>query len=94
MLFQLYTPFTGSDYTVAFMGKGKLKALQSIMKSDNNTFRDAFSNLGHCDVIAPADFDDIEKSTCALYGLPKLSKINDVRFVLFQQKYALKNLRN
>ena len=73
------------------MGKGKLKALQSIMKSDNNTFRDAFSNLGHCDVIAPADFDDIEKSTCALYWLPKL---NDVRFVLFQQKYDPQKLRN
>ena len=34
--------FTGSDYTAAFMSKGKLKALQLIMKSDNNAFRDAF----------------------------------------------------
>ena len=31
--------FTGSDYTAAFMGKGKLMALQLIMKSDNNSSR-------------------------------------------------------
>ena len=75
--------FTGSDYTTAFMGKGKLKALQLIMKSDNNAFQDAFSNWGFCDLIAPADFADIENCTCALYGLPKFSKINDALFVLF-----------
>ena len=74
------------------MGKGKLMALQLIMKSDNNAFRDAFSNLGHCGVITRADFADIEKFTCALYGLPKLSKIIDTRFVLFQQNYAPKKL--
>ena len=74
--------FTGCDYNAAFMDKGKLKALQLIMKSDNNAFRDAFSNLGHGDLIVPADFADIDKFTCALYGLPKLSKINDARFVL------------
>ena len=41
--------FTGCDYTGAFMGNGKLKALQLIIKSDTNAFQDAFSNLGHCD---------------------------------------------
>ena len=72
------------------MGKGKLKALQLIMMYDNNAFRDAFSNLGHCDLVALADFADIEKFTFALYGLPKLSKINDARFVLLKEEYSPK----
>ena len=61
--------FTGSITSPpAFMGKGKLKALQLIMISDNNAFQDTFFNLGrpNCDLIAPADFADIEKYTCAL----------------------------
>ena len=81
--------FTCSDYTTAYKGKGKLKALQLIIKSENDAFQDAFSNLVHCDLIALSKLADIEKFTCALYGLPKLSKINIARFVLFQN-YAPK----
>ena len=64
------------------------------MKSDNNAFGDAFSHFSHCDLMAPADFAGIETFNCALYGLPKLDKINDARFVLFAQNYASKKLRN
>ena len=80
--------FTGSDFTAAFMVKGKLQALQLIMKSHNNAFRDAFYNLGHCDLSAPADFADIEK----LYGLPKLSKSMMLGLLCFNRSMHPKSL--
>jgi hypothetical protein len=80
--------YTGSDYTASFMGKGKLKALQLITKHES--FRKAFASLGDTEVVTPECLLANEKFTCALYGFPKLSSINDTRYALFQQMYAPK----
>ena len=78
--------FTGSDYTASMMNKGKLKALELMMKSD--IYTQAFAGLGNSDCVHSTNLVDIERFTCALYGMRKLRNINDVRFAMFQQKYA------
>lgn len=80
--------FTGCDYTASFMNKGKIKALDLLAKHDH--FKDAFGNLGNSATPSSETFSKMEAFTCALYGMPKLQNINDVRFALFLQKYAPK----
>ena len=80
--------FTGSDYTAAFMNKGKVRPLQIMMK--DTRFADAFSSLGNAEKIDSAVADEIERFTCNLYGFSKLTYVDDVRHALFQQKYLPK----
>jgi hypothetical protein len=80
--------FTGSDYTASFMNKGKIRALQLMMKE--RSFTDAFAALGAGGDIPSLSAIEIERFTCSLYGMTKLKDINDVRYALFQQKYAPK----
>ena len=80
--------FTGSDYTASFLGKGKVKPLN--LMSKNPEYCSAFANLGNAEVPEPNDVALIEKFTCTLYELPKLTKVNDARLALFQLKYAPK----
>ena len=64
---------------------GLSTCLFSLESPDNNAFRDAFSNLGHCDLTTAADFADIEKFTCACMGCQNSkNKITDACFVMFQ----------
>jgi len=80
--------FSGSDYTSSFMNKGKIRALQLIMKE--KSFADAFAALGNSAELSASSATELERFTCTLYGCPKLNTINDVRYALFQQKYAPK----
>ena len=59
-----------------------------MMKQD--IYTKAFGSLGNDANVSPNNLADIEKFTCALYGMPRLRHINDVRFSMFQQKYAPK----
>ena len=68
--------FTGSDYTAAFFGKGKDKALELMLDSPQYTH--AFKNLGQG---GQADMKTIEQFLCLLYGrkLKDKSNINSIR---------------
>ena len=80
--------FTGSDYTSSFMNKGKIRAFQIMM--NEKSFTNAFATLGNSGDISDLTAKEIERFTCTLYGMSKLNSINDVRYALFQQKYAPK----
>ena len=78
--------FTGCDYTASFMNKGKLKALDIMVKS--NTYSETFAKLGNEAMVPPDVVSVIEAFVCALYGKPKMSQIDDVRYQIFMSKYA------
>lgn len=78
--------FTGTDFTAAFMNKGKMRPLDIMMKSQR--FTRAFACLGRGSDISESILEDIEKFTCSLYGSPRLSNVNDVRLAQFEQKYS------
>ena len=80
--------FTGTDFTAAFMNKGKVRPYEIMLKSQQ--FTKAFAKLGRNGEVSEATLQDIEKFTCTLYGLPKLTKVDDVRLALFEKKYSPK----
>ena len=77
---------TGSDYTAAFMSKGKVKPFNLIMKSPQYTH--AMSQLGNQDDISSDVMLTIEAFVCALYGYPKDKDVDKVRNNMFRLKYA------
>ncbi len=78
--------FTGSDYTSSFMNKGKIKPFDLVRKS--STYSKTFAQLGETDTISEDGMSSIEAFVCALYGRPKMTKVDDVRYALFEQSYA------
>ena len=66
--------FTGSDYTAAFFGKGKKKALELMLDSPQYTL--VFKNLGQG---GEADTKTIEQFLCLLYDRKDMSNINSIR---------------
>ena len=80
--------FTGCDYTSSFLNKGKIKPMELMLKND--MYIEAMAKLGECPDVTLDIVKDIERYVCALYGMPKLSSVDDARFASFQQKYAPK----
>ena len=78
--------FMGSDFTASFMNKGKVKAFGLLIRKKE--FVDAFATLGDSATILVTVGTTTEKLICALYGMPKLSSINDVRYAMVQRRYA------
>ena len=82
--------FTGSDYTAAFMNKGKVKPFKIMEKSDSCAA--AFSKLGAHE----SEYDDIlptiEEFVCKMYGQPQEKAVNDARQATFFDSYALKDI--
>ena len=54
----------------------------------NEKFTNAFACLGRSDKVDDSIISDIEKFTCCIYSMPKLSSVNDVRMAVFERKYA------
>ncbi len=81
--------FTGSDFTASFMNKGKQKPLD-IMRKDVR-YTEAFSHMGEDNILDGEYIPTIESFVCALYGLPKMTKVDDVRYQLFKRHYAPKD---
>ena len=77
--------FTGCDTVSAFAGKGKAKALKSLII--NKMDQDTFFKLGQNWDISQELIEKLEKFTCRLYA-PKASseEINDLRYHLFCAK--------
>ena len=80
--------FTGSDYTTAFHGKGKLQPLKKLEKS--NEFLEAFASLGSSETVPESVIEVIEKFVCQIYGKPKLTSIDEARLQFFATKYKIK----
>jgi len=78
--------FTGTDLTASFMNKGQVKALELLMKMD--THAKLFDTLGEDTCEINDVMDGVERFVCSLYEMPKLVKVNDARFAIFQQRYA------
>ena len=78
--------YTGSDYTASFMNKGKIRPFDLMKK--NQRFVNAFACLGRSDKVDDNTMVEIEKFTCCMYSMPKLSRVNDVRMAVFERKYA------
>ena len=79
--------FTGSDYTAAFCGKGKIKPLRKLEKSEE--FQYAFASLGSSEIIEESVVKAIEKFVCQIYMKPKLNSVDEVRLELFAGKYKI-----
>lgn len=74
--------FSGCDSISAFQGKGKIKPLQLVLKTDD--FVNCFANLG-----TDWDFSDdalpvFERFVCAMYGQKDCSLVNTARYNLFR----------
>ena len=76
--------FTGCDSTSAFKGKGKVKPIKLLLKSDK--YIDAFSKLGTSWEFDNSNMDTIEMFVCALYGNTRIRKVNELRYVILQRK--------
>ena len=78
--------FTGTDFTSSFMNKGKVKALELMLK--NKSHMDVLAKLGESTEVSPDVLCGLETFVCALYGMHKLHKVDDARYAAFQQKYS------
>ena len=67
---------TGCDYTASFMNKGKVKTLD-LLKT-NMRFSEAVAKLGEDDEVAEEVESSIEAFICALYGKPKMTRVDEV----------------
>ena len=75
--------FSGNDYIACFFRKGKKTCWRTASKG----FMELFSCLGETYNLDPNQKDEIEKFVCALYGKPKLKKVNKPRAAIFWGKY-------
>ena len=80
--------FTGSEFTAAFLRKGKIRSLKTLEK--DKTAQTVFGDMEFSEDIQEEEFKVIEKFTCALYGKPKFNSVNEVRLELFLKKYRPK----
>ena len=75
--------FTGSDYTAAFLRKGKAKPLK-LMES-NKKYTEAFAQLGSSEKINPEVVTILEEFVCSMYGMKNERDVNDARTHLFKK---------
>eukprot|EP00794_Sanderia_malayensis_P002342 gene2342-2695_t len=73
--------FTGCDYTSAFRGIGKVKALKVLKKDER--FQYVFGVIGDDFEFDGDLFEIIQEFVCTLYGLKSLSDVNEARYKKF-----------
>ena len=81
--------FTGCDTTSAFKGLGKVRPIKALQKQPR--FVQALAQLGDSWDIPDTLFDDLEAFTCAMYGKPRHSSVNDLRHEMIQVKCGIKD---
>ena len=74
--------FTGCDFTSCFKGKGKVTALEILLKFPG--FGRLFQDLGTSWNKAEDLVQEAEKFVCAMYGKPKLTSVDKLRFLLLK----------
>ena len=77
--------FTGCDTTSAFVRRGKVAPLKVLEK--RKYFLSTFRSLGQASEIEETAFNELEQFVCCMYGKPKYSTVNKLRYHLFIQKY-------
>ena len=82
--------FTGSDYTAAFLRKGKSKPLK--LMECNKKHKEAFTQLGSSEVIDREVATILEEYVCSMYGIKNERDVNEVRTRLFKKVYGPGNL--
>lgn len=80
---------TGSDYTAAFMNKGKVRPYNLMCKSANHA--DTLAQLGEETTVNDELLRGVESFVCGLYGYPDQTSVNTVRHLIFQDKCAPKD---
>jgi len=74
--------FTGCDFTSCYKGKGKVNALEILLKSPG--FGRLFQDLGTSWNKAEDLIQEAETFVCAMYGKPKLTSVDKLRFLLLK----------
>ena len=80
--------FTVCDTTSCFAGKGKLKPLK-IVTNDEDLTR-VFARLGTEDNICNEDQSVLEHFVCKLYGKPKHTSVDQVRYDKISETFSVK----
>ena len=81
--------FTGSDYTSAFVRKGKVRPLHLLEKNINAQI--AFSELCHCQSPSPKTVEALERFTTCLYGAKgEGCSLNKHRYQVVEKAYSPK----
>ena len=75
--------YTGEDCSSAFKGKGKVRPLQKLEK--NPRFQEVFAKLGSDWDIDEYIMNEVEQFTCLMYGYPRLSSIDEVRYLKLKE---------
>ena len=70
--------FTGCDSTSAFKGIGKIKPIKTLQKMPK--FEPVLAQLGDSWEVSDDLFTGLEEFTCAVYGKPRFSEVDDLRY--------------
>lgn len=82
--------YSGCDTVSAFKGKGKVQALKLLLKTP--LYSSAFQRLGDSWEVDEELQVKLEMFTCALYGKPKFSSTDSLRYFLIQKKCSSDSL--
>lgn len=80
---------TGCDYNPSFYRKGKLRPWKLLKKSAE--YQQAFTSLGDGHR-SESLFEILEKFICEMYNAPRLNKVNDARFHIFNKTFKAKGI--
>ncbi len=75
-------PFTGCDSTSAFKGKGKWKALKTML--NDPMYIRVFNELGQEWTVPDVVIQELELFVCELYGWQDSAAVDDVRYNCFR----------
>ena len=75
--------FVGLDYSPSFFGKGKIRPMELIRKTER--FNECFQLFGE-QGLNDKMVETVEELVCCMYGYKKQHSINHVRYLLFQEK--------
>ena len=78
--------FSGSDYTCAFMGKGKVAIYRKIESSVE--YRSLFAGIGQSQEVTDKTLEPFERFVCDLYNKPNMHSLAEARCAIFSQKFA------
>ena len=76
--------FTGSDTTSAFKGIGKVRPMKALLKHPR--FVPIFARLGDTWDVPEEDFTEWEAFLCIIYGKPRFSDVDDLRYHMIEEK--------
>ena len=77
--------FTGCDTTSAFVKQGKIGLLRHVEK--NESLMVAFFEPGKSTNIPDWLFGEFEKFVCSMYGKPKYTNVNKLRYNMVAKKH-------